>query len=90
LTEEEKAKIKIKELKKTALINEEPEKLPNTPWMVYLKERMQEVLAREPKPTFNETVNELSSDYKALPESEKQVRQPRKALVWHHICGFVS
>ncbi|KAK4250452.1 hypothetical protein C7999DRAFT_38526 [Corynascus novoguineensis] len=72
LTEEEKAKIKIKELKKTALINEEPEKLPSTPWMVYLKERMQEVLAREPKPTFNEAVNELSSNYKALPEAEKQ------------------
>ncbi|KAL2178533.1 uncharacterized protein P884DRAFT_276449 [Thermothelomyces heterothallicus CBS 202.75] len=72
LTDEEKTKTKIKQLKKTALAGKEPHKLPITPWLVYLKERMQDVMGRDTKPTFLDAVHELSSDYKALPESEKE------------------
>lgn len=75
LTDDEKSKLEIRELKKKALAGKEPGKLPVTAWMVYLSQRMPEVLGRDPKPSFRDAVQEVSNDYKALPQSELEVRQ---------------
>ncbi|KAL2159193.1 hypothetical protein VTH06DRAFT_2625 [Thermothelomyces fergusii] len=72
LTDEEKTKLKVKELKKKALAGKEPDRLPDQAWMVYLKKRMPELLGPDSKVTFRDAMNELSKEYKALSESEKQ------------------
>ncbi|KAK4042101.1 hypothetical protein C8A01DRAFT_33865 [Parachaetomium inaequale] len=72
LTEEEQARIKIRALKKTALLKEEPVKLPVASWTTFVSKNMKRAMDRNPSPTFTEAVRELSDEFKALPDAEKE------------------
>jgi hypothetical protein len=78
LTEEEKTRLKIRDLKKTALLKEEPVNLPVASWTAFMSKRMKGAMDRDPKPTFTEAVRELSEEFKNLPEEEKEVRRTGK------------
>jgi hypothetical protein len=78
LTEEEKTRLKIRDLKKTALLKEEPVNLPVASWTAFMSKRMKGAMDRDPKPTFTEAVRELSEEFKNLPEAEKEVRRTGK------------
>lgn len=68
LTEEQKINRRIAELKKTALLKDEPTLLPNTTWMVFVAEQL-----REGKEQIQTAMAKLSIQYKALSASEIEV-----------------
>lgn len=72
LTDEEKAKIKIRALKAKALLKEQPGQLPVTAWTLFIFKNLKEALNKDPKPEFRDVMTQLSADYKALPEHEKE------------------
>jgi hypothetical protein len=74
LTDEEKAKLKLRALKERALLKEQPVKLPVTSWNLYLTKHLKEALNKDPKPQFADAVRQLAAEHRALPEHEKEVR----------------
>lgn len=70
-TPEEQLKAKVKELKKTALLKEEPSSQPSTAWLVYIVENSP---AERPKhENFGETTRALKVQFDNLSPSEKEV-----------------
>ncbi|KAK3299027.1 uncharacterized protein B0H64DRAFT_386902 [Chaetomium fimeti] len=72
LTDEEKAKKKLRALKQKALLKEQPAKLPVAPWAIFVTNNLKEVLNKDPKPEFAEAMRQLAAEYKALPQQEKE------------------
>lgn len=74
LTPEQKkelaAKLKIKELKVLSLLAEEPKLKPARSWPTFVSER---VAKGQGGPNLADKVKEVASEWKALPESDKQV-----------------
>jgi len=69
-TPEEQLKAKVKKLKKTALLKEEPSSQPFTAWLVYITENSP---AERPKhETFGETAKALKAQFDNLSPSEKE------------------
>jgi hypothetical protein len=74
VTDEEKAKLQLRELKKTALLKEEPTRLPITSWTVYTTQRVKELLKAGSDVTkLGSVVPALAQDYKALSAEELDV-----------------
>ena len=71
LSDEAKAKLEKRTLKKTALYNE-PKSLPETAWVVYLTENVRGV-STTPE-TARDRFGALASQYRALPATEMRVR----------------
>lgn len=69
LTDEQKTNRRIRELKKTALLREEPTSLPSTSWMVFVTEQL-----KEGSETIATAMPRISIAYKSLSDSEMQVR----------------
>jgi hypothetical protein len=74
LTEEQKAKLQLRELRKTALLKEEPARLPSTPWRLYCGQRVKELLkAGTDANKLGPVMPGLAQDFKALSEAELDV-----------------
>jgi hypothetical protein len=67
---EQAAKLKIKELKVLSLLAEEPKLKPARSWPTFVSER---VTKGEVGSNLADKVKEVASEWKALPESDKQV-----------------
>jgi len=78
LTEEEKQALKIKLLKKRALLKE-PDRLPTTQWTVYFSQRVKEETAGKKRdedlPSLKSIMQKISAEYKALSAAELEVRR---------------
>lgn len=84
LTEEEKTKLRIKDLKKAALLDKIP-RLPTTVWTVYFTERTKAATHSRKRPGgaiglspyMKELVGGFAADYKTLSAEELEVRQSK-------------
>ena len=78
LTEEEKQALKIKLLKKRALLKE-PDRLPTTQWTVYFSQRVKEETAGKKRdedlPSLKSIMQKIAAEYKALSAAELEVRR---------------
>ncbi|KAL2262850.1 hypothetical protein VTK26DRAFT_9237 [Humicola hyalothermophila] len=80
LTPEEKTKLKIKELKKKALLEEIP-RLPSIGWAVYTSERLKEKMREraaaqtDEKWSLKDLIPQIKKDYDALPAEELEKLQ---------------
>lgn len=80
LTDEEKTKLKIRELKKKALLKEVP-RLPANKWMLFFSQRMKEELqgkSPEERVPMKELAAKITSEYKALSAEQLEVSQREK------------
>ena len=74
LTPEEQEKLQLKELKKTALLKEEPTRLPFTSWAIFVAESSPVERARHSD--LSEMLRAVRTNYDNLSYSEKEVRLP--------------
>ncbi|EFX02514.1 high mobility group, hmg1/hMg2 protein [Grosmannia clavigera kw1407] len=70
-TDEEKKQLKVRELKKLALLDE-PTRLPERSWVMYVSERIKGQKLNGDKHSMVSTMPSLSKDYKDLSEIELQ------------------
>lgn len=78
LTPEEKEKLLLRDLKKVALIKEEPASLPASPWNIYIKDNLGSGTAG-----FGDKIESFSAAYRNLSSSESEVRPEVSASVNH-------
>jgi hypothetical protein len=71
LSDEEKLKLKIRELKKVALLGE-PKKLPDRPWLVYLSQHTKGTKAEG---SLGSLAKQVSESFKAISAAELEVRK---------------
>ncbi|KAK3311277.1 uncharacterized protein B0T15DRAFT_68508 [Chaetomium strumarium] len=67
LTEEQKTKLEIRDLKKKALVREQPKGLPDKPWSVFTAQRLRAAGRME---GLEVMMPQISVDFKALPSDE--------------------
>lgn len=79
-SEAKKAALLKRDLKKIALFNGEPPKLPYTNWLAYTSERHEG--ARNSEASFGERIKSFSVDFKNLPASEISVSHPCKRPIF--------
>lgn len=72
LTPEEQYKLKVKELKKTALLKEQPDNLPNNAWALYVAETVPGEISKHSG--MSDMLRSIKANYDNLSSSEKQVR----------------
>lgn len=88
LTDEEKTKLKIRELKKKALLKEVP-RLPANKWMLFFSQRMKEELqgkSPEERVPMKELAAKITSEYKALSAEQLEVSQREKKKTLRVAC----
>jgi ATPase subunit of ABC transporter with duplicated ATPase domains len=83
LTDEEKTKLEIRNLRKKALLREQPKMLPDKAWNVYIAQRLKVVGRSE---GLAAVMPQLSTEFKALSSDEVQVSWTTAAFrrLFHH------
>jgi hypothetical protein len=91
LTEEAKTRLKIRELRKKALLKEEPRDLPSTPWMILLGERTK-VMKEDPSIRLVGVARKAATEYKALPAAELEVSRKSNLMMMHmpHVTNGIA
>jgi hypothetical protein len=79
-TEEEKTRLRIRELRKKALLKEEPRDLPGTPWMILLGERTK-AMKEDKSIRLVEIARKAAIEYKALPAAEVEVSRKSNPMM---------
>lgn len=74
--QERKLKLKIRELKRIALVGEEPKKLPHSVWSLVLKTTISSVVGGPGRGLIGEKSTEAAQTYKDLSPEERGVSRP--------------